>query len=108
MLIDTNRASKCTELSTDGLIIGHIDDFEYENAQVIVPPDAKLYVLSDGAFEIERPNGEMWPYEQFVAAVRSTGSMQEGEVEYLYERTQQILEGNELQDDFTMVRARFS
>lgn len=108
LLIDTNRASKCTELSTDGLIIGHIDDFEYENAQVIVPPDAKLYVLSDGAFEIERPNGEMWPYEQFVAAVRSTGSMQEGEVEYLYERTQQILEGNELQDDFTMVRARFS
>jgi sigma-B regulation protein RsbU (phosphoserine phosphatase) len=107
LLIDPNRASHCTELSTDGLIIGHMDDFEYENAAVRVPAGGKLYVLSDGAFEIERPDGEMWPYEQFVAAVRSTGSMQDGEVDYLYERTQQILEGAELQDDFTMLRVRF-
>ncbi|MEZ5329797.1 MAG: PP2C family protein-serine/threonine phosphatase [Verrucomicrobiales bacterium] len=107
LLIDPSRANQCTELSTDGLIIGHIDDFEYENAAVNVPPGAKLYVLSDGAFELERPDGAPWPYEQFVAAVRSTGSMENGEVEYLYDRAQQVLEGGELQDDFTMLRVRF-
>jgi len=107
LLIDPSRANQCSELGTEGLIIGGLDGIEYRNADVEVPPGAKLYVLSDGAFEIEQPDGEMWPFEQFVAAVRATGSMQEGEVDYLYKRAQQVLEGNALQDDFTMLRIRF-
>lgn len=97
------------ELGTEGLIIGGMDDAVYTNAVVEMGPAlAKLYLYSDGAFEIPLGPNRFWSFEEFIAAVRATRTMTSGEPEYLYERARTLCVANALPDDFSMVRFLFA
>ncbi|MGI9177463.1 MAG: SpoIIE family protein phosphatase, partial [Pirellulales bacterium] len=46
-------------LDSDGPLIGAVDGLEFGASEVEVPASARLFVYSDGAFEISRPDGSM-------------------------------------------------
>ena len=54
-------------LSSEGAMIGLMEDLEYPAAQCQVEPGARLYVFSDGAYEVSDPERRMLPFEQFCA-----------------------------------------
>ncbi|NJK33830.1 MAG: SpoIIE family protein phosphatase [Oscillatoriales cyanobacterium SM2_2_1] len=47
-------------LKTPGLPIGIIDDAEFQEETYTVPPDSRLYVFSDGSYEIPINDQEIW------------------------------------------------
>lgn len=66
-----------TRLGQSGLIIGAMTEATYTSDVVDVPRGARLFVFSDGAYEVARPDGTMvsWSdFEQILAGVTSDGA----------------------------------
>jgi sigma-B regulation protein RsbU (phosphoserine phosphatase) len=55
-----------TMLESQGPMIGAITDMEYAQADVVLGPHARIYLLSDGAYEIEKADGSPWPFGEFI------------------------------------------
>lgn len=54
-------------LDSKGPMIGAVNDMEYESASTTLDAYAKIYILSDGAYEIEKADTTMWPFSEFLA-----------------------------------------
>ena len=47
-------------------MIGAVPDLEFQSGSCQLDAFAKLYLYSDGAYEIERIDKTMWPFDEFV------------------------------------------
>lgn len=65
LLIDRER--QLHELQNCNMFIGGMMDITYQGAEVVVPEGARLYVFSDGVFEVAGPDGEMWGSSNLAA-----------------------------------------
>jgi sigma-B regulation protein RsbU (phosphoserine phosphatase) len=54
-------------LRTDGMPVGSMPDLPFASATTTLPPRARVYLCSDGAYEITRPDGSMMRFDEFVA-----------------------------------------
>jgi sigma-B regulation protein RsbU (phosphoserine phosphatase) len=48
-------------------MIGAMTDLEYESGSTTLDTFAKLFLFSDGAYEIEKADKSMWPFSEFLA-----------------------------------------
>jgi sigma-B regulation protein RsbU (phosphoserine phosphatase) len=55
-----------TMLESKGPMIGAIPDLEYDHGDATLGPFARIYLLSDGAYEIEKADGALWPFGEFI------------------------------------------
>jgi sigma-B regulation protein RsbU (phosphoserine phosphatase) len=46
-----------------------VPEMPYDTRTLTLPPDARLLVYSDGAYEIEKPDGKMWEFHEFAAHI---------------------------------------
>jgi sigma-B regulation protein RsbU (phosphoserine phosphatase) len=53
-------------LRTEGMPVGALPDAPFTTATALLPANARLYLFSDGAYEITRPDGAMLRYDDFV------------------------------------------
>jgi len=53
-------------LDSKGPMVGAISDLEYDSGSITVEPFSRLFLFSDGAYEIERADGSMWPFSEFI------------------------------------------
>ena len=67
---------------------------------------AKLLIYSDGVFEIERPDGTMWQFPEFVEYVSGLLPKDESVIEPLLARVREIRGGDLLADDFSLLEVR--
>lgn len=100
-------AGGVTELVVDGPAVGMVPDLPYDTHTASVAEGATLLVYSDGVFEIERAEGPMWQYADFVAHI-SPELVRGGDViERHLKFVREMHTGDVLGDDFSMVEARF-
>lgn len=55
-----------TPLRTPAMPVGALSISKFESKEIEVPHGAKLYVFSDGTYEIKRPDGSMMELEEFI------------------------------------------
>ena len=53
-------------LESEGPLVGAVEGLDYAAEEVTVPVGSRLFVYSDGAFEISRRDGSMWPFADCV------------------------------------------
>ena len=82
-------------------MIGLIPDATFLEATLSVAPGSELHVFTDGAFEIERPDGSLWTYEGFQESLLRSASLEDFLVQ-----CRQIHGGERLDDDCTVLRLR--
>ena len=58
--------AKVQLLEAQGAMVGAIPDLDYSSTTVEVGAFGKLYLFSDGAYEIELAGGSMWPWGDFI------------------------------------------
>lgn len=63
----TDRQSAAlTLLGSEGPAIGFGMGIDFESNEEFLPPYARLYLFSDGAFEIQKTDGNMWTQDEFL------------------------------------------
>jgi serine phosphatase RsbU (regulator of sigma subunit) len=79
----------------------------YPTATLTVPTASRLYLVSDGAYEIARPDGGMLSFDGFLEILRETASALPHDLDRLFERLTQLRGGEPLEDDCSMLRLAF-
>ena len=105
-----NPASRGTTvlLVDDQPIIGAVEGLEFNSGEVGVPVGSRLFVYSDGAFEVSRPDGSMWAFDDFVATLSEAPPESGVRLDRLLARIREISAKDDFNDDFSMLELAFS
>lgn len=96
-----------TQLDADGLAIGMVPDMPYATHQVTISPGAQLLMYSDGAYEIEKEDGQFWQFNEFVTHMSSARERQDGILDRHIDFIRGMRVGEPLGDDCSMMDVRF-
>ena len=94
-------------LDSDGPLIGAVDGLDFNSSEADVPAGARLFVYSDGAFEISRPDGSMWPFGEFLEALVAPPRGPENPIDSLVSVIRGVACRDDFNDDFSMVELAF-
>ncbi|MFM7108966.1 MAG: SpoIIE family protein phosphatase [Planctomycetaceae bacterium] len=95
-------------LESDGPLIGAVEGLEFVASEIGVPAGSRLFVYSDGAFEINLPDGGMWPFAEFMKALTAKPSGTENPMDSLLSRIRGVSGREDFNDDFSMLDLRFA
>ncbi|AFY68499.1 response regulator receiver modulated serine phosphatase [Thalassoporum mexicanum PCC 7367] len=109
VLVDPNSSSKATRLRTSGLPIGMINDIDFESATYKVAPNSRLFLFSDGAYEITMKEDIIWGIDSFIRTLvnscpETDGSSLDG---VLAKIKQTNGHGSHFDDDLSLLEVRF-
>lgn len=96
-----------TELATAAMPVGLFEDTVFESGSYVVPPDARLLVYSDGAFELTGVDGSLWSLTDFVRLCLDMAGVDGWSLDALISRLQAVSEYGMFEDDCTLVRLDF-
>ena len=95
-------------LDSGGPMVGAVSDLDYATSTVQVEAYGLLSLYSDGAFEVERPDGSTWPFGDFVAFMASVARpSDETGMDQLIRHARQLSGSEEFADDLSMVEFVF-
>jgi sigma-B regulation protein RsbU (phosphoserine phosphatase) len=100
-------------LDSEGPLVGAVEGLDYAADEVTVAPGSRLYIYSDGAFEISRVDGTMWPFREFEETLaRAAGASphlgESGAMDSLLGHIKNVSGRDDFQDDFSMVEVAFA
>lgn len=96
------------ELESQGPMIGAFDEQKFEPQTVKLDAEAKLFIFSDGVYEIGKPDGNMWEWEDFRALMAKPAGDGAGDMDRLLEHVRGLHGAVSLDDDFTIIEVRFN
>ena len=87
-----------------GFPVGLLPEAEYESEESTLAGPARLFLFSDGTFEITRPDGTLLEFEAFEEVL--TRAVPEGasELEELLHFAQEAHGSENLDDDFSIIK----
>jgi sigma-B regulation protein RsbU (phosphoserine phosphatase) len=96
-----------TQLLSRNFFIGGFPQVDYEAAEIDVPANSRLYLFSDGVYEVDRPDGTMWSFEELQDYLSHPVAESGAEIEALYKTLQEMHSVDVLEDDFSLLRVDF-
>ena len=108
LLLAPGVDQKPAMLESDGPLIGAVEGLEFNAGEAGVPAGSRLFVYSDGAFEVIRPDGSMWEFDDFVATLSEEPPEGSVRLDRLLARIREISARNDFNDDFSMLELAFS
>jgi sigma-B regulation protein RsbU (phosphoserine phosphatase) len=105
------KQEKLEELKVGGPAVGMWGEEAqgmFETGETTVDASGRLFLFSDGVFEINRADSDtMWPFKEFVAYVASLAPNDKAPMDRLHEHVRKLRGSETLDDDFSMLRLRF-
>ena len=98
-----NAAGKAATVPVSGPLLGCDPDAVYEDSVLKASSAAELCVFSDGCYEVQRPDGNMWSHEEFEALLIRNLAGGASYLDALYRQVREIGGGEVLQDDFSIL-----
>jgi len=94
-------------LKTRNLVIGAAPDARFVAQQVFVPPGARVFVFSDGVFEIVTKTGEQWDLPNLLPLLQSAPADTPQLAKWTYQAVTDVAREGPLDDDFSMLIVTF-
>ena len=94
-------------LGTAALMIGAMDDVVYHVQRTTVPAGSSIYLFSDGVFEVDTKDGQMWGIRDFLPLLVAPSRPDTSEPERLYQAVTAASSTDPLADDFSLVQLMF-
>jgi sigma-B regulation protein RsbU (phosphoserine phosphatase) len=94
-------------LASEGMTPGILAEFTYTSSHAVVPPGSRLFVFSDGAFEIQQGDGEMWSFDEFVEHQAQPSDPGVGDLDRLVDFARNLHGRPDFDDDLSVLRVRF-
>ena len=102
-----SAAGAITDLITPNMFIGGMEGMIYTSGSTAIEFPARLYVFSDGAYEVENREGVMWGLKGLKEFIMERSGPEGAEIETLYRHLQEMSGQKDLDDDFSMLRIEF-
>jgi len=96
-----------TQLRTPNFVIGGGADLTYQKNTIRIPPSSRLYVFSDGVFDITCTDGSIWGLESLKHFIARSMSPKESTLHRVHRHIQNITHDTDLEDDFTILEVIF-
>ena len=97
----------CAELSTHGMVVGGVPDTRYKEAVASVAPQARLYVFSDGVYEIEdAESGRVMGFADFKNKLESLPQTSP-KILPMFEYAVKKQNSDKFKDDYSMCEIAF-
>jgi phosphoserine phosphatase RsbU/P len=94
-------------LESDGPMMGMMAGLDFPTGQHAISSGSRLYVYSDGAHEIHKPDGSEWPFTDFVAFMSQSAEGEMPLMDRLKEHVCALHGSDQLDDDFSVVEVVF-
>ena len=95
------------QLATQNFFIGGFPDKPFLADEILVPAHSRLYLFSDGVYEVDSPDGEMWTLEGLLDFLQSSAADSGQEIDVLWKKLQEMHGNDILDDDFSLLRVDF-
>jgi serine phosphatase RsbU (regulator of sigma subunit)/anti-sigma regulatory factor (Ser/Thr protein kinase) len=92
-------------LASKGAVLGAFPQASYETLSVNVTPGSRLYLFSDGTYEVDRPDGEMMTHDEFSAILAD--KKRPSGLEPIVEEIRRQQGTDSFADDFSLVEFVF-
>ena len=73
---------------------------------MVIPPNSRLFLFSDGAFEIHKQDGGMWTFREFMQFISQSDDTADYILDRLIHYVRNLKGGTVLDDDFTIMDLR--
>jgi len=95
------------KLSAHGPVIGALPHHRYTDTSREIAPNSQLFLFSDGAYEIRRPDGSFWEFEDFVALL-SRQRPSEIDFEHVMALTRRLQGSDQFADDYSLLSVHWA
>jgi sigma-B regulation protein RsbU (phosphoserine phosphatase) len=95
-------------LRTGNPSIGTMPGITFQSGRTTIPAGAKLYLFSDGTYELTKTSGGMLMFAEFVEELKSPLSDGSADLDRIIEYGRQLSGQPSFEDDFSMVRFDFA
>ena len=95
------------ELEMHGLMIGVMTDAEYESAVATIGPGSRLYLFSDGTFEMRNRDDEILDMPGFIEHLRDV-QMKDDRLQAVLEKARRWQGSDDFVDDYSILEISFA
>lgn len=99
------------KLTTPGLVIGAMPDSKFQSATCAIKPFNRLFLFSDGVFELQQADGSNYTYQKFVdylyKLISQTGHA-EDELDRILHHCRKVHGKEFFEDDYSLVKIVFN
>lgn len=95
------------ELESQNPGVGMFELDQFEQQEIVVPPNSRLFLFSDGAFEIHKQNGGVWTFREFMQFVSQPDDADDCILDRLIHYVRTLKGGEVLDDDFSIMDLKF-
>jgi sigma-B regulation protein RsbU (phosphoserine phosphatase) len=100
-------AERVSLLKAGGPMVGAFDDITFDVEHCEVPSGSRLYLYSDGVFEITRTDGTMWPFEDYVQRMALPVEPDRPTMDRIIAEISEISGKEGYDDDFSIIELTF-
>jgi sigma-B regulation protein RsbU (phosphoserine phosphatase) len=100
-------AAEPVELSNHGMIVGAFPGTTFDQQVRLLSDFSRLYVFSDGIYEVSRPDGPMLTFQEFVDILSSESKSPVSPVERTIDRIRAEHGQEDFEDDVSIIEVTF-
>lgn len=108
MTTGSSGRSEIHQLKTPGIVIGAEEDAQFQNSTYQIKPRDRLYIFSDGVYEITRTDGSMQTLREFLELLATAPKDEGVELNYIVQATQALQGKAVFADDFSIIEFIFN
>lgn len=91
-------------LRTSGLPVGMLPEVKYQWRRCHVPPESRLYLFSDGVYEIQQTDNTIMGLDEFIAILSE--QTPEGNIDDILKQISLRVQGRSFSDDLSLLEIR--
>jgi sigma-B regulation protein RsbU (phosphoserine phosphatase) len=91
------------QLRTPNFVIGGSPDASYEKRMLELDGPARLYIFSDGVYDITKEDGSIWGFAGFLEFMQQQADKTQLNLARLLSYVQQVNQTDSFEDDFTIL-----
>jgi sigma-B regulation protein RsbU (phosphoserine phosphatase) len=95
------------QLRTPNFIMGGKQNITYQEKIQEIHPPSRLYVFSDGVYDITKADGSIWGFNEFLEFSVESFNVDHSNLDRLLSYAQELSQEEEFEDDFTILEIVF-
>lgn len=101
---NAHEAVEVKRLATRNMIIGGMPDMSFKSESCQLGPYNRLFIFSDGVFEITKRDGTLWEFDEFVEQLTTRSSADTSDLERMLQLARELNGEGPFDDDFSMLQ----